>query len=115
MAKLARGVPIYALLAGPAALVAYYSFNAGGYFPRPVAYATIVLAQVLVFVVLLDANPFARLSWPAVVAVAALSLFALWILASQLWSHAPARSLLEFGRALMYLLVLVICTLVGGA
>src|SRR4051794_25658958 len=110
----ARGVPLYLVLLAPAALVAYFSFNAGGFFPRPPAFALIALAQVLVLYVTLSPHPFARLSWPAVTATVAMALFALWILASQLWSHAPARSLLEFDRALLYLVVLMLCVLVGG-
>jgi hypothetical protein len=37
-----------------------------------------------------------------------LAAFAAWILVSSAWSHAPARALVEFDRALLYLLVLVL-------
>src|SRR3954452_13111715 len=110
----ARGLPLYLVLLAPAVLLAYFSFNAGGFFPRPPAFALIAFAQLLVLYVTLSPHPFARLSWTAVTAVVALAAFALWILASQLWSHAPVRSILEFDRALLYLVVLTLCVLVGG-
>ena len=37
------------------------------------------------------------------------ALFAACIVLSGTWSHAPGRAVVEFGRALMYLLVLVLC------
>ena len=43
------------------------------------------------------------------VAAGALALFGIWILLSSGWSHAPGRALVEFGRLLTYLLILVIC------
>src|SRR3954452_12663526 len=113
MARL-RGLPVYAVLLLPGLLVLYFSFHAGGFFPRQVAIAALVLAQVLVLYLLLTNNPFERLSWPAVVATAAMALFAGWILLSQLWSDSPARSMIEFDRALMYLLALLLFTFLGG-
>src|SRR4051794_6261440 len=113
MAK-ARALPVYLLLAAPAGYVLYVAFNAGGYFPRETAIGGLIFAQIVVLYVMVAQNPFARLSWPAVAGVAAMAAFGLWILASQLWSDSPARSILEFNRALLYLLVLVICVLVGG-
>src|SRR4051794_21822065 len=110
-----RKLPIAALLLVPGALVVYFGFNAGGYFPREVAVPTIVVAQLLVLYVSLTANPLRRLSWPGVAAITALGLFALWILLSQRWSGAPGRSIIEFDRALLYTLVLVLFTLAGGS
>jgi hypothetical protein len=42
-------------------------------------------------------------------AVAALALYALWVLLSRDWSHASGRSFIEFDRALLYLLAVVLC------
>src|SRR3954447_3067599 len=110
----ARGLPIYAVLLIPGLLVLYFSFHAGGFFPRQVAIACLVLVQVLVLYLLLTNNPLERLSWPAVVATAAMALFAGWILLSQVWSDSPARSIIEFDRALMYLVALLLFTFIGG-
>jgi hypothetical protein len=109
-----RGLPIYAVLLLPGLLVLYFSFHAGGYFPRQVAIAGLVVTQVLILFLLLTNNPFERLSWPAVAATVAMALFAGWILLSQLWSDSPARSILEFDRALMYLVALLLFTFIGG-
>src|SRR4051812_44017413 len=110
----ARGLPIYAVLLIPGLLVLYFSFHAGGFFPRQVAIACLVLVQVLVLYLLLTNNPFERLSWPGVVATVAMALFAGWILLSQVWSDSPARSIIEFDRALMYLVALLLFTFIGG-
>src|SRR3954454_13385365 len=111
-----RAAPIFVriMLIAPAALVVYLAFNAGGFFPREVAIAVIVAAQAFVLYVSLAQNPFSRLSWQVAVATSAMALFALWILASQLWSDAPGRSLLEFDRALLYLLILLTFSFIGG-
>src|SRR3954452_23882963 len=109
-----RGLPIYAVLLLPVLLVLYFSFHAGGYFPRQVAIAGLVVTQVLILFLLLTNNPFERLSWPAVVVTVSMALFAGWILLSQLWSDSPARSILEFDRALMYLVALLLFTFIGG-
>src|SRR3954468_12312253 len=111
-----RAAPIFVrlMLLAPAALVVYLAFNAGGFFPREVAIAVIASAQAFVLYVSLAQNPFSRLSWQMAVATSAMALFALWILASQLWSDAPGRSLLEFDRALLYLLILLTFSFIGG-
>src|SRR3712207_1213223 len=106
-----RETPLLLVLAGPAALVGYLSFNAGGFFPGEIAIGALAAAQVLVLYVMLSRNPLGRLSWPSVAGVVAMALMALWILLSQLWSDSPARSLIEFDRALLYLLVLITCVL----
>src|SRR2546423_15516805 len=110
----ARELPVAAVLLLPGLLVLYFSFHAGGYFPRQVAIACLVLAQLLVLYLLLTGNPLARLSWPAVVACTAMALFAGWILLSELWSASPARSVIEFDRSLMYLVALLLFTFLGG-
>ena len=97
-----------ALLALPGALTAYFAFNAGGFFPEAPALVAIVLTLVLVVRVTTAEDPFAGFSWPLAVASGALGLYCLWVLLSGTWSDAPARALLEFDRALVYLLALVL-------
>lgn len=97
------------LLALPGALVVYLSFNSGGYFPDTPAVAAILLVILLVLRVTLLPEPFAAFSAPLAIAAGALGLLSAWILLSALWSDAPGRALIEFDRAFLYLLVLVIC------
>jgi hypothetical protein len=103
-----------ALLVLPAALIAYMSFRGGGFFPRAPAIGAIVVVQFLIVYVSASTNPFGSITWPAVVAIVSLAAFALWILVSRDWSGARARSLVEFDRALLYVLVVVLFALVGG-
>jgi hypothetical protein len=58
--------------------------------------------------------PFAGWSVWLGAASGALAGFAVWILASAAWSHAPARAITEFDRALLYLLVLTLTGSVAG-
>jgi O-antigen ligase len=104
---LAGRVAIAAQLALPGALVVYLSFNAGGFYPRTYAFVALALVLVLVLHATLAENSFGGFRWPAALAAVALSLYCLWTLVSALWSDAPGRALLEFDRALMYLLVLL--------
>ncbi len=97
-----------ALLALPGALTAYFAFNAGGFFPETPALVAIVLILVLVVRVTTAEDPFAGFSWPLAVASGALGLYCVWTLLSGTWSDAPARALIEFDRALVYLLALVL-------
>jgi O-antigen ligase len=102
--RLARG----AILALPGAMVLYFSFKAGGFFPAAPALVAIVLLLILVLRITLADDPFASFGWPVAVAVGAMSLFAIWTLASGGWSDAPARALIDFDRALVYTLALVL-------
>ena len=97
-----------ALLALPGALTAYFAFNAGGFFPETPALVAIVLILVLVVRVTTADDPFAGFSWPLAVASGALGLYCVWTLLSGTWSDAPARALIEFDRAFVYLLALVL-------
>ena len=65
------------------------------------------LCLLLVARVTISEDPFA--GWSAALAVMAfaLALFAGWTLLSGDWSDAPGRALIEFDRALLYLLMLV--------
>ncbi len=71
-----------------------------------------MLALVLIGRLLLLERPFEGLGLPFALAAGALALYAVWTLVSQAWSHAPGRAVVEFDRALVYLLALVVF---GGA
>jgi O-antigen ligase len=71
-----------------------------------------VLALALVARITLAERPFGGFNPALAVASGALAGFAVWILVSASWSHAPARALTEWDRALLYGLVLM---LTGGA
>jgi O-antigen ligase len=97
-----------ALLLLPGALTVYLSFNAGGFFPDTYAFVAIALAAVLIARIALAEAPFAGFSRPLAVAVGAFALYTGWTLLSGTWSHSPGRALLEFDRALVYLLALIL-------
>jgi O-antigen ligase len=92
----------------PGALTVYLGFNAGGYFPDTTAVVTIVLLAVLAVRICVARDPFEGFSEPLALAAAAFALYALWTLLSGAWSDAPARALLEFDRALLYLVTFVL-------
>lgn len=92
-----------ALLAGGLLTVCYLAFFSGGYFFVRSAPAEIFLLYLLVLGLLFNLQvpaPPDRAAWLLLGSFAA---FALWSLASMLWSYVPAASLNEFIRALMYL------------
>lgn len=93
-----------ALLALPALLTIYLGFNSGGFFVGPTGVAAVVLSIVLAIRITLARRPFAGISAPVLIALAALALYATWVLLSALWSGSSARALLEFDRALLYVL-----------
>ena len=97
-----------ASVGAPAALVVYFSFNNGGFFPGSPALVAIVLAFVLVLRLTLAHNPLEGISVAGTVAVGAFALLTGWTLISGLWSDAPGRALLEYDRALLYTLTVVV-------
>jgi len=97
-----------ALMLLPGALVVFTGFHAGGYFPASTAIAAIVLAQILLVRIVQAPRPFAGLAPSTLIAIAALALYALMTLLSAFWSHASSRALVEFDRAWLYLLILVL-------
>jgi len=97
----------------PGLLVVAFSFQAGGYFPGASATGTVGMIVLLVLHVTLAHRPFAGVSVPFVVGAAAIGLLALWTLVSARWSDAPARALLEYDRALLYLLAFLALGLAG--
>src|SRR5438105_13412815 len=98
----------------PGALTVYISFNGGGFFAGTPALMAVIVAALLVAWLLVARDPFDAVNRRLALAAAAFGLYALWILISSSWSDSPARALLAFDRALLYLLVLVLFGLVGG-
>jgi O-Antigen ligase len=92
----------------PGVLLVFLSFNAGGFFPGTPALAALVLLLLLVSRIILVPQPFAGFSPALAVAAGALSLYAVWILLSATWSDSTWRALIDFDRALLYLLALVL-------
>jgi O-antigen ligase len=90
------------------ALISYVAFDDGGFFPATVGVAAVVIALTLVVRTTSAPNPFGGLSPALGVAVGALGLFGGWVLLSRVWSHAPARSTVEFDRVLLYMLTLLL-------
>jgi O-antigen ligase len=96
----------------PAALIVFFGFNGGGYFPGSVGFAALLVSQMIVVRVLVADDPFAGFSRPLALVAVLFAAFTGWVLASALWSDAEDRALIEFDRALLYLLVLVLMGLV---
>lgn len=107
-AELAGRAAHAAMLALPGALTVYFAFNAGGFFPETPAFVAIVLILVLVVRITTADDPFAGFSWPLAVAAGALALYCVWVLVSGSWSDAPGRAFIEFDRAFMYLVALIL-------
>jgi O-Antigen ligase len=107
-AKRAAQLAVTALMLLPGALVVFTGFNAGGYFPGTPALVAIVLAQILLVRIVQAPQPFQGLAPSTLLAISALGLYCLMTLVSALWSHSTARALIEFDRAWLYLLILVL-------
>ncbi len=109
---LARGGDaLLTVLAG--AMLVVVGFQAGGYFPAATASAVVFVLVALAIRVALARRPFAALSPLYVVVAFALGLFAIWTLASSVWSDAPARAVVEYDRALLYFVVFVLVGALG--
>jgi hypothetical protein len=88
--------------------IVYLSFSQGGFFPDSTGLAAIGLAAALVLRTTLAEHPFAGYNRQLGTLLVALAFFALWQLASGLWSHDTARTLDEYDRTLLYLLALAL-------
>jgi len=98
---------VKALLAVPAAVTLYLGFNSGGFFPDVTGLTAGVLSIALMVRITLAERPFAGVSGPLLIVAGALGSYAVLALISASWSGAPSRAVLEFDRALLYLLALV--------
>jgi O-Antigen ligase len=94
-------------LAVPGLATGALAFLAGGFFPIATGLAVTALCLLLVARMTITEEPVAGWSAPLAVMAFALALFAGWTLMSGDWSHAPVRALIEFDRALLYLLMVV--------
>jgi hypothetical protein len=90
-----------------------FGFASGGFLPGPVALAATVLAVVLVVRLTAGRRAWGAVSVGYVLGAAALALFAGWVLLSGTWSGAPARALVEYDRALLYLLGFLVAGSLG--
>lgn len=97
-----RGPAVGAAIAG---LTIYLGFNAGGFFPGATAAAALAVCLVLVLGVMLVSKPFESFTPALFVPLGLLVGFAAWTLLSATESGATGRALLEFDRALLYVLV----------
>src|SRR6202171_5802620 len=104
----AERLALTALMLLPGALIVFMGFNAGGYFPAAPAVAALVLAQILLVRIMQAQRPFEGLAPVTLVAIAALGCYTLVTLLSASWSHSTSRALIEFDRAWLYLLILVL-------
>ncbi|HEX4729765.1 MAG TPA: O-antigen ligase family protein [Solirubrobacterales bacterium] len=91
-----------------AVLTVYLAFNAGGFFPGATAYATVVVAVLVVLGIMLVHEPLTGSPPALLAALGAICGFAALTLLSGSWSHSWSRAILEFDRALLYALVLVL-------
>jgi hypothetical protein len=92
----------------PGALIVFMGFNAGGYFPATPAIINLVLAQILLVRVMQARRPLEGMAPVTLVAIAAMGCYTLMTLLSAIWSHSTGRALIEFDRAWLYLLILVL-------
>ncbi|HYM56999.1 MAG TPA: O-antigen ligase family protein [Solirubrobacteraceae bacterium] len=95
-------------LVGPGLATGALAFFAGGFFPGVTATAAVLAAIGVVLRLTLADRPFEGWSAGLSIAAGSLALLAVWTLGSSQWSGAPARALVEFDRALLYLAVLVL-------
>jgi hypothetical protein len=104
----ARRLPGRAHLALPGVLTLLFAFRAGGFFPLLTGAGALALCLLLVGRVTLADRPFSGWSRAAAVAGLAGAGYASWTLLSATWSHAPERALVEFDRALLYTILMVL-------
>ncbi len=101
--RLAQGPGVGLLLV---AATVYLGFNAGGFFAGTTATVAFVFCALAVLGALLVARPLEGLTAALAVPLGLLAGFAVWTLVSATWSDASGRALIEFDRALLYVLVL---------
>ena len=92
----------------PGLLTAFLAFRAGGFFPGATGLVAAGLAVALAAYLTAARRPFAGLGTAWLVSAGALAGLAVWILLSARWSNSAGRALIEFDRALLYLLLLAL-------
>lgn len=103
----ARQLATLAAAAAPGALTLWLATHAGGFFAGTTALFAVLLAVAVTFRFTMAERPLEALSPALVVAAGALAALAAFALLSGEWSDARARAVLEYDRALLYLLVLL--------
>lgn len=104
LAQTVRGPAVGVVLA---ALTVFLGFNAGGFFPGSTATAAIAVCFLVVLGAMLVSRPFESFTPAFFIPLGLFAGFAAWTLVSATWSGATGRALLEFDRALLYVLVFV--------
>lgn len=112
-----------AILLLPALLTVILSFSSGGFLPPDwaasrrmpgvTALAVVALTLLLALQLARGQRPWVGANRPYAVGTVALGLLGVWVLLSTLWSHAPARSILDYDRVLLYALVFVLVGMRG--
>ncbi len=108
-----RRVSLAGMLFVPAALVIYFAFNTGGFYPGAPAYIAMLLCVALGVRMLLAGVPLAGSSRLLALGVGSLALYTLLTLLSGTWSHAPGVARVEFDLPLVYLLTMITFGLIG--
>jgi hypothetical protein len=108
-----RNLGAGALLAMPAALMAYFAVNSGGFYPGPTAFAAIILCAIALIRVTFAARPLEGWGVGVTMAAGATALLAVLAILSSTWSHAPGVAIVEFDLPLVYALAMVICGSLG--
>lgn len=96
------------MIALPGFITLYAAFEAGGFFAGTSAFLAVGVGLVLVGRITLAERPFEGIGRGLGVATAALGLYCVLVLSSASWSDAPALAMIEFDRALLYWLLLVL-------
>ena len=104
----------HALTLAPGALIVYFAFNGGGYFPGSQGFIALLLAIALALRMSLASEPLAGFGPLALVASGLLSLYAVWVALSAQWSHAPGRAVVELDRVILYLLAFLLFASFAG-
>jgi O-antigen ligase len=92
----------------PGVLIVYFSFRGGGFYPGSVGLAGLFAIQMLVLRILVADDPYAGANRWVLVVGGLFAAYTGWTLASGLWSSAADRPLIEYNRALLYLVLLVL-------
>jgi O-antigen ligase/polysaccharide polymerase Wzy-like membrane protein len=108
LATARRRVGAVGLAALPGLLILYMGFNSGGFYPAAQGAVVAILAGLVALRMAFLRDPFAGFGRPLQIAAAALAAFSVWSLISAHWSHAPARALLDFNLANIYLFTLIL-------
>lgn len=91
------------ILAAGLMVILYYAFQAGGYFIAERSYGGLWVLYLVILGLLFSLQVKGGLSRLGRIEISIFAAFALWTLASVIWSYYPARSLNEFVRAMLYL------------